>query len=98
MPVPYISPEQVKDAHKEWVEIALKEKIIVRDDKWTKSIAVGGDRFIEDVKTQMGSAAIGRRRIEAGDSYQLREHPNYYGDVFEEKKSDIGPENTYFWH
>jgi hypothetical protein len=49
-------------------------------------------------QTQMGSAAIGRRRIEAGDSYQLREHPNYYGDVFEDKKSDIGPENTYFWH
>jgi hypothetical protein len=34
--------------------------------KWTKSIAVGGHRFIENVKTQMGFAAIGRRRIEVG--------------------------------
>jgi len=92
------SYEQVIDAHKKWVEIALKEKIIVRDDKWTRSVAVGRDRFIEDVKALMGFAGIGRRRIEAGDSYQLREHPNGYGDVFGVKKSDIGPENTYFWH
>jgi len=75
----------------------LKKKIIVRDDKWTKSVAVGRDRFIEDVKAQMGFAAIGRRRIEAGDSYQLREHPSCYGEVFGVEKSDIGPENSYFW-
>lgn len=92
------SYEQVKDAHKKWVEIALKEKLIIRDDKWTKSIAVGRDKFIEDVKALMGFAAIGRRRIETGDSYQLREHADCYGDVFGVKKSEIGPENTYFWN
>jgi putative transposase len=92
------SYEQVKDAHKKWVEIALKEKIIVRDDKWSKSIAVGRDSFIEGVKAQMGFAAIGRRRIAAGDSFQLREHPDCYGDVLGVENIDIGQKNTYFWH
>ena len=71
--------EQVKEAHKKWVESALKEKKIVRDDKWTRSVAVGRDRFIDDVKSLMGVAARGRRRSKAGGLYQLREHRSPYG-------------------
>ena len=45
----------------------------------------------------MGALAIGRKRMEAGDSYQLREPAVPYIAHFVGKKSDIGPENTYFW-
>lgn len=44
-----------------------------RDDKWIRNIAVGSKSFIENVKSLMGALAIGRKRIEAGESYQLRE-------------------------
>jgi len=45
----------------------------------------------------MGVLAIGRKAIEAGDSYYLREPGAPYGAHFDLEKCDIGPENTYFW-
>jgi len=42
--------------------------------------------------------AIGRKRTEAGESYQLREPAVPYRTHFGAKKSDIGPENTCFWN
>ena len=51
-----------------------------RDDKWTKTIAVGNKGFVEKVKSFMGVLAIGRKSIKAGESYQLQEPSLPYGD------------------
>ena len=40
---------------------------------------------------------IGRKKIGAGDSYQLREPAAPYSVHFECKKDDIGPKNTWLW-
>ena len=45
----------------------------------------------------MGALAIGGKSIEARQAYQLREPAVLYGAQFDAKKSDIEPENTYFW-
>ena len=50
------------------------------------------------VKSLMGALAIGRKSIEAGESYQLREPATPYKARFGAKKGDIGPENTHFWN
>jgi hypothetical protein len=42
--------------------------------------------------------ALGRKSIEAGKTYQLREPSIPYNAHFGVKKTDIGPENTYFWN
>ena len=69
----------------------------IQDDKWTKSIAAGNRSFVEKMKSLMGGLAIGRKSIEAGESYQLREPAITYGAHLGVKKSDMAPENTYFW-
>ena len=69
----------------------------IRDEKWTKSIAVGKRSFVERIKSIMGVLAIGRKSIEVGESYQLREPSIPYGARFGAKKCYIGPENAYFW-
>jgi hypothetical protein len=46
----------------------------------------------------MGVSAIGRKRIEARKSYQLREPQIPYGDHLGAKKSEIGSENAYDWN
>ncbi len=46
---------------------------IRREEKWSKSIAVGSKDFIDSIKSSMGSLAQGRKRTEAGKSYQLQE-------------------------
>ncbi len=89
--------DEVKKYHKRWVEDFLGNGRNIREDKWTKSIAVGNTSFIEKVKSLMGVLAIGRKSIEAGGAYQLREPPIPYGAHFGAKKGDIGYKNTYFW-
>ena len=84
--------------HKRWVDDYLENGKKTRDDKWTKSIAVGSKGFVDKVKSILGALASGRKCIEGGESYQLREPSVPYNVHFGGKKSDIGSENTYFWN
>jgi putative transposase len=89
--------ERMQAAHKEWVETQLSKSNSSRDDKWTKSVAVGSAKFVENIKGLMGAAAIGRKNMESDGSFQLREHQISYGNVFEAEKSEIALENTCLW-
>jgi len=91
------SYELVKSYYSEWIEEYLGNGKNVRDDKWTKSIAVGSRGFVETVKSILGILAKGRQSIEAEGVYQLRESSMPYGGHFEAQNNDIGPENTYSW-
>ncbi len=88
----------VKRSHKGWVEEYLGNGNNRREEKWTKSIAVGSKGFVESVKTLLGAIARGRKAREAAEIYQLREPSALYGSHFGVKSNDIGPENTYFWN
>ena len=92
------SYDEVKKYHQRWVESFLGDGKNLRDEKWTKSIAVGNRSFVERVKSLMGGLAIGRKSVEVGESYVLREPATPYGAHFGVKKRDIEPENTYFWN
>ena len=61
-----------------------------RYGKWTESIAVGSEPFIQNLKVLMGGMALGRKVLEAGGSFQLKEDQYPYIADFEPKKSDIG--------
>jgi len=90
--------DQVKLYHKKWVNEYLGNEKNIRDEKWTRSIAVGSRGFVDRVKSILGVQALGRKTIESGESYQLREPSIPYVTHFGVKKSDIGPKNTYFWN
>ena len=93
-----LTPTQaLKASHKKWVETCLETGDNYRDDKWTQSIAVGNKAFIEKVKSRIGGLAVGRKRIDAGKTYQLREGQISYNVHFGGKKSEIGPNNSYVW-
>ena len=67
------SYDLLKEYHKGWVEEYLDNGSNSRDNKWTKSIAVGSKGFIEKVKFLLGAMAKGRKNLEAAEGYQLRE-------------------------
>jgi len=92
------SYDLVKSYHNKWVNEYLDNGNNIRDDKWTKSIAVGSRGFVEGVKSILGVRAKGRKSKETGGFYQLREPSIPYGTYFGVKKDDIEPENTYFWN
>ena len=83
-------------AIKNGVESCLQKQTNGRDEKWTRSLAVGSESFIAGVKRKMGVAAKGRKQIDGGDSYQLREKQSSYGAHSGAKNSDIEVKNTYF--
>jgi len=90
--------DRVKTGHRKWVESCLENGNNFRDEKWTSSIAVGSEDFIETVKSLMGAMAFGRKSIEVGDSFQLRESQSPYIDHFGAKKIEIETKNKYFWN
>ena len=83
----------LKEAHREWIEEALKQSKVVRDRKWTQSIAVGDKSFLEQIKDHLGIRAKGRKIYRSEDEYQLREGQSDYDGWH-----DLDDENTFDWN
>ena len=84
----------LKAAHKAWVDESLRNVNNIRESKWTLSIALGSERFVERTKAELGIRAKERKVQEAGGAYELRERQVSYPD-------DFGPKNnivTYISH
>jgi putative transposase len=55
-----LSYEQLKRSHKEWVEEYLGRGEKIRQEEWTRSIAVASRSFVEKVKVLLAFRAKGR--------------------------------------
>ena len=66
--------------HLIWTSDALRKNELVRDDKWTKCLAVGGQKFIENYREEIGSKA-NYHRVEIHDNcHVVRESLKSYND------------------
>jgi putative transposase len=90
--------DQLRASHKGWVDEALTDGNSVRESKWTSSIAVGSQEFVESTKAQLGIRARGRSVRKTGGSFELREPNAVYFDDFGHKNDVIGLQNTHFWN
>ena len=84
--------ERLKQTHFKWVGSAIQDKNNGREAKWTQSIAVGSESFIEKIKEALGFKARGRKIHRAGDAYELRESLKPYGIT-----NATEPGNTFLW-
>jgi hypothetical protein len=89
---------QLRTAHRDWVNDSLGQARSVRDSKWTRSIAVGSEHFVHKTKKELGARAKGRVVLESAEAFQLREPGVSYLIDFGPKSDDIGAENGYFWN
>jgi putative transposase len=78
-------------AHRKWVDASLEKSESRRDQRWTKSIAVGSKQFTEQIQTEMGVMARGRKVESVAGGFELREAQTAYNSIFGSKKRDIGP-------
>ena len=67
-----------------------------REIKWTESIAVGSESFIEATIKRLGIKAKGRKIIGSTKSYELREPGVPYGGSFAHENGLLRLQNTYF--
>jgi hypothetical protein len=89
---------QFQDVHRDWVNESLGQGRGVYDSKWTRSIAVGSERFVHRTRKELGVRAKGRVVLESGEVFQLREPGISYQVDFSRKNDDIGGDNRYFWN
>jgi len=92
------SYDMVQRNHKIWVneEIATDRKQY--EEKWTKSLAVGGKEFVENVKVELGSRANGRKIQKSDAAYQLREPARTYKTHLGAEKGNIDNKNAHIWN
>jgi putative transposase len=81
---------QFQAVHREWVNATLGQGKNVYDSKWTKSIAVGSERFVHRTRKELGARAKGRVVLESAEAFQLREPGVSYHIDFGPKNDDIG--------
>ncbi len=89
--------DELRNSHKKWVEEILKTKNYVRESKWSQSIAVGSESFVEGIKEKLGIRANGRKVGASGGLYHLREAQVPYNSDFTPENSELRAKNTYFW-
>jgi putative transposase len=89
---------QLRTAHRDWVNDSLGQGRSIRDTKWTRSIAVGSKHFVYRTKKELGARAKGRVVLESSEAFQLREPGVSWLIDFGPKNDDIGAENGYFWN
>ena len=91
----YKNYSDLTKAYRKWIEVSLKEKVCVRDSRWTQSIATGSRQFIERIKRDLGSIARGRKVADtAGEYHELQETQALYGNGFHRGEQD----NTVNWN
>ena len=78
-------------AHLKWVHTALEKIGDKRDSRWTESIAVGSNAFVERIKSAMGAMAKGRSVRPIEGAFELRETQSAYNSIFDPENRDIDP-------
>ena len=84
--------DELKQAHYKWIEEELKKSQLVRQSKWTQSIAVGEKSFVEQIKKRLGIRSKGRKSLEDEGDYQLRDRQTGYGE-----RGKFNSENSFYW-
>jgi putative transposase len=75
---------QLQSLQSEWVQEALKKDSLRREPKWTESIAVGDEAFIEKIRLQLNIKPSPGRIKQTEDGFTLAEgdFPYAYSDNF----------------
>jgi len=90
--------DEFQSVHLNWVEAALSDNRMQREECWTRSVASGSRSYVKAVKNKMGGFAIGRKIRQNVEDYELREDQPAYNTVFDVEKNDIEGENLWYWN
>jgi putative transposase len=86
-----------QQAHRQWVGEGLDGEIALRDDRWSKAIAVGSLAFVDKVRSELGVKAMHREVVQSDGTYTLREESEAYGGDFASENDPLRLDNTIPW-
>ena len=83
--------------HCQWIDEALADNALEREAKWSQSIAVGSEAFVNQVSDSL-CPKIGKRQTTAiGDSLVVREPSISYNAHFDGKMGPLSRKNAILW-
>lgn len=94
----FASVAALQGAHRRWVEEALRQNAMKRDERWSEALAVGSQAFVERVKRGLAIKARHRDIESAEESFTLRQSPFPYTADFDPENGVLRPKNTVFWN
>lgn len=80
------------------MDTALRESGTRRDETWTRSVAVGSERYIAGVKEALGLRASHREMAESGEGLVLREPRKPYVCECGMESTALRLDNTFSWN
>jgi putative transposase len=70
---------ELQSMHRQWIADELKrEESKLRDPRWSESVAVGQQEYVESIQNVLGCRAKGRECIELKYGFQLKETAALY--------------------
>jgi len=87
-----IALPRLADAHRDWVEAALRTSARQREPQWSESVAVGGRAFVERVQRELGGRGWFRQIEPIAGAYILRESPAAYRRTWGPQNGPISPD------
>jgi putative transposase len=84
------SMDQFLNAYANWINDALRHGYQKREPLWTESIAAGSEPFVMKTKEALAGQAKGRKLVQNGDIFFLREDVTPYCSIFSLKNYNIG--------
>ncbi|MBU0942905.1 MAG: transposase [Proteobacteria bacterium] len=87
----------LRKEHGEWVETELKNKACRRNPLWSEAVAVGSERYIQDIHKRLGGRGVGRSMVSDNkDTIALKEPRPPYSTLFIGKKGLLSQDNAFF--
>jgi len=91
------SVDELANRQRDWVATAMEGNKVVRDPKWSDSIAVGDYNFVKNTMERLGAIAMYRDIVEENGIAVLKEPESPYRISFDTKTGPLSAKNSYFW-
>ncbi len=92
------SRQDFKDLHRSWIDEGLAKVNTFWDDRWTESLAVGGEASVKKIREVLGVRASGRSVIPDGEQQQLRDFQQPYNVYFAPEKARLNQNIGLKWN
>ena len=87
-----------QEHHRRWIDEALHENMLVREAKWSQSIAVGSEAFVSQVAAAINPEISKGKTAEMGESFVVREASVAYNAHSDSKMEPLSSKNSVPWH
>lgn len=86
-----------REHHRRWIDEAIEENKLMREAKWSQSIAVGSEAFVNQVAAAINPELSKRKTTEIGKSFVVREASVAYNAHSDSKMGPLSHEYTVPW-